>query len=162
MRKSKKVISFFHGYSFKFRHNENEIVAWYGAFSGMEKVSVNGSLQAIQRDFRRNTKNIFIIDGEKYTTQLDVKSLLKGPITCTLYHKEVPLKRQHLVYPDNTLLLCVVYFLIGVFSARWALVMSNNFGWSIWVFWLFLIPMYSGLFYWLPFWYPYIEDEECV
>jgi len=159
MKRNKRVFSLIHGYSFIFHHNGNEIVAWYSAASGREKVSVNGSLQATQRNYRRKTKTEISIGGDKYTIQLNVKSLLKGPFVCTLYHEEVPLKRQRMVYPNNTLLLCIVYFFIGVVSAKWALIMSNNVGWSIW---LFLMPLYCGLFYWLPFWYPYIESEESV
>lgn len=91
--------SFLKGYSFQFDIDGNEVVAWFSAFSGREKIFVNGKLIASQRNYSTNSTNKFVLNGKEYLTTLKVASLLRGPCVCTLSKEGVAIKRKKLVFP---------------------------------------------------------------
>ncbi len=86
------------GYVFSFEDNNNHIIAWFSALSGREKVFVNKELVASNWNFSKNSSNTFEVNDDVYSTSLEVKSLLKGPIICTLIKNSKPYKRKKLVF----------------------------------------------------------------
>lgn len=88
------------GYSFSFEDNGNIINAWFSAFSGKEKVFVNGKLISSQRNFSKNSVNTFTLNDDTYSTTLNVESLLKGPFICTLTKNNKPYKRKKLIFQN--------------------------------------------------------------
>jgi len=117
---SKEPFSLIRGYSFTFEYKGHRIKAWFSALTGAEKVFVDGELVSSQRNFKRDTKNTFILDEEEYSTSLSVTSIIKGPFTCELLKKGIPVKRQHLIFPvsssSNTKVIMrfLFYLLLGV------------------------------------------------
>jgi hypothetical protein len=90
------------GYKFSFEDEGNVIEAWFSAVSGLEKVYVNGQLVAEQRNLSRKSVNTFSIDGNEYSTGLEIVSALKGPILCTLQKNGKNFRRQKLIFrPDE-------------------------------------------------------------
>jgi hypothetical protein len=86
------------GYTFSFEDNNNHITAWFSALSGREKVFVNQVLVASNWNLSKNTSNTFAVNDDTYSTSLEVKSLLKGPIICTLIKNSKPYKRKILIF----------------------------------------------------------------
>lgn len=86
------------GYTFTFEDNDNQIVAWFSALSGREKVFVNSELVASNWNYAKNSSNTFAVNSDVYSTSLEVKSLLKGPIICTLIKNNEPHKRKKLLF----------------------------------------------------------------
>ncbi len=92
--------SYFKGYSFRFEDDTNIIEPWFSALSGLEKVSVNNQLVAKQRNLSTNSSTSFEIQGNSYKTNLEVKSLFKGPYVCSLFKNGELFKQQQLVFQD--------------------------------------------------------------
>lgn len=92
--------SFCKGYSFKFEDESNVIEPWFSSFSGLEKVRVNNVLIAEQRNLSTNSLTSFDIQGTSYKTNLEVKSLFKGPFVCSLFKNGELFKQQKLVFRD--------------------------------------------------------------
>ena len=97
----KKAFSITKGYSFTFREEEHQIEAWFSALSGLEKIYVNGELVSSQRNLSTNSTNTFKIGENKYSTNLQVISLFKGPFICTLSKNGGIYKSQRLIFPKS-------------------------------------------------------------
>ena len=160
------TFSFTKGYSFSFEENGKEIVAWFSALSGLEKVFVDGELIVSQRNLSARSATAFRIGHDEYATNMQAVSLVKGPFICTLNKNGRPHKRQKLVFPRaelgflKILLYLALGVLVGMFStgARDLLALP---GWSVWPI---LIGM-GGLSLWAMYRLgvskkPVIEDED--
>ena len=89
---------FFRGYSFRFEDDSNVIEAWFSSISGLEKVKVNTQLVAEQRNLSTNSSTSFEVQGTLYNTNIEVKSLFKGPFVCSLFKNGELFKQQRLVF----------------------------------------------------------------
>lgn len=96
----KKSVSFFKGYSYSFEDNGRNIEVWCSAFSGLEKVFVDGTLVSSKRNISTQSSNTFHIGEDCYSTTLKIVSLFKGPFQCTLSKNGKDIKRQKLVIPS--------------------------------------------------------------
>jgi len=105
-----KEFSYTKGFSFLFEEGGSEIEAWFSAFSGLEKVFVNGELVSSQRNRSKNSTQIFKIGENEYSTNTQVNSVYKGPIVCTLNKNGEAHKRLKLVYPTAR----TYFFSIGI------------------------------------------------
>ena len=115
-RESKqKLISPIKGYAFDFECEGHRIDAWVSTFSGLERVFVDGTLVAEQRNFNKRSSNTFSVGNAKCSTSLDVESLLKGPFVCTLFRNGKPFKRQSLVLPSLTAPKKRFWYQLGLF-----------------------------------------------
>ena len=126
-------ISLTKGFTFSFEDDGNSIDAWFSAFSGLEKVYVNGVLVCSQRNFSRNSKTTFKIGTNEYSIDINAKSLLKGPFICTLNRNGQAYKRQKLLFPKpkkrakisslltSFLIFLVVGTLFGLAHSYWQL-----------------------------------------
>ncbi len=94
----KKEFSFTKGYTFTFEEDGAVIEAWFSAFSGLEKVFVNGELVSSKRNLSTDSTNSFSIGGDEYSTNLNAVSLMKGPFVCTLSKNGKEYKRQKLIF----------------------------------------------------------------
>ena len=94
----KKSFSFLKGYSFSFDDGGRKIEAWFSAFSGMEKVFVDGNLVSSQRTLSTESSHNFSIGEDCYSTSMNAVSLFRGPFLCTLSKNGKEFKRQKLVY----------------------------------------------------------------
>ncbi|QDU11865.1 hypothetical protein [Gimesia aquarii] len=94
----KKPFSFFKGYSYSFEDDGRNIEVWCSAFSGLEKVFVDGTLVSSKRNISTQSSNKFHIGEDSYSTTLKVVSLFKGPFLCTLSKNGKDIKRQKLVF----------------------------------------------------------------
>lgn len=128
-----KPFSFLKGYSFSFEDDGNQIDAWFSAYSGLEKVFVNGQLVSKQRNLSTDSTSTFKLGNHEYSINLNAKSLLKGPFICTLTKDGENYKRQKLVFPLNeerkgkhSIALRFLFFIIlgvifGVLISLWQL-----------------------------------------
>jgi len=89
------------GVVFHFMVEKNEIALRLNPFTGMEQVIVNGVLVKKQRVVSSTSVINFQIDGNAYRIDLLVKNVLKGPVLCTLYKSEVPIRKKKLVLIDE-------------------------------------------------------------
>ncbi len=118
--KKEKAFSFLNGYSFTFTEGDDQIVAWFSAFSGKEKVFVNGALISEQRNYSTDSTNTFTIGENSYSTNLLVKNIFKGPFVCTLFKNGKEHKRKKLIFPTPTknkksfFLYLVFFIFIGI------------------------------------------------
>ncbi|MFV0478755.1 MAG: hypothetical protein ACK5ME_13110 [Parahaliea sp.] len=160
----KKTFSFSKGYSFLFEEEGNTIEAWFSAFSGLEKVYVNGNLVCRQRSYSTDSSNSFCVGPSKYTTNLNTTSLLKGPFVCTLIKNGKPYKQQKLIFPKKGLSSkWILFFIIfsGIFGfthSYWKL--SNEF---IYIF-IILLSAIFFVYYIIhhkDVW-PLIKNEEII
>jgi len=164
------TFSFVKGYSFSFEDEGRLIEAWFSAFSGLEKVFVNGELVSSQRNYSKNSTNLFEIGENEYSTSLEVVSLLKGPFICTLRKNGEAYKRKKLIFPravansskNPFILRFLFYILLGlVFGFS-----KNYFDFPSWSTYIFLAILFIFVF---AYHYktnknggPLIEDEEIV
>ena len=146
---SKNQFSFLKGYTFSFEDDGQSVDAWFSAFSGLEKVFINGKLVSSQRNFSKHSRNNFSIGTNQYHTSLDVTSLFKGPFTCTLFKNDQEIKKQRLVFPRKTgkskysfFIILAICFMVGAGFG----VVKNNFNLPGWSTYLFLIVVFIYVF----------------
>ena len=166
MTTEKKTFSFLKGYSFEFECEGHHIESWFSAFSGLEKVFVDGLLVASQRNLNKSSENRFFVDDPSCSTSLDASNLLKGPFVCTLLRDGEPIKKQRLVFPvpkpsQNRFWYWLGFFvLLGVaFGA-----VQSHFSLPDSSFWVFLViaavvSIVASMGQRVD---PYIEEEEYV
>ena len=169
MSKDKKF-SFTKGFTFFFEDEGCTIDAWFSAFSGLEKVYVNGELISSQRTLSTDSTNSFNVGANEYSTNLNTASLLKGPFVCTLIKNGKAYRRQKLLFPKakpsskgmsflvSFLLFIVLGTLFGFARSYWQLPSE-----SIYIFMAVLsvivFPFYSKKYKGTG---PIIENEEIV
>ena len=76
--------SLFHGYHIPFEDNESSIDYWFSAWSGKEKVFVDGNLVSSKRNYSKKSKHTFSIGSDRYSLDMNVTQLLTGTTTCSL------------------------------------------------------------------------------
>ncbi|MET0355478.1 MAG: hypothetical protein ABW044_01810, partial [Cellvibrio sp.] len=96
-RMSNSEFSFLRGVSFVFNDDGNEIKAWFSAFTGLEKVYVNGALVLSQRNLSIKSKSTFQIDNNLYSVVFQVENFLNGTVMCTLSRNGVAYQRKKFV-----------------------------------------------------------------
>ena len=126
-----KAFSFRKGYTFSFEEEGNAIDAWFSAFSGLEKVYLNGELVCCQRNLSTDSTNSFYIGAKEYSTNLNAVSVLKGPFVCTLSKNGKEYKRQKLVFLNSNSSLKDLHY-ISRMSFFIALGTSFGFAYSYW------------------------------
>lgn len=99
---NKKAFSFTKGYTFRFEDNGHVIEHWNSAFSGSEKVYVNGELVASQRNLSKDSNTSFSIGANTYVLNLKVTSIQKGPFVCTLSKNGLPYQQQRLIFSKDS------------------------------------------------------------
>jgi hypothetical protein len=165
-----KTFSLRKGFTFSFEDEGSTIDAWFSAFTGLEKVYVNGELISSQRNLSTDSTNSFNIGVNQYSTNLNVESLLKGPFVCTLSKNGDAYKRQRLLFPKakpsskgmsflvSFFLFLVLGILFGLARSYWQLPSE-----SIYIFIVVLsvmaFPFYSRKYKGTG---PVIENEEIV
>ena len=165
MEREGKPISILKGYEFEFECEGRRIEAWFSAFSGLEKVLIDGQLVSSRRNFSKHSQSTFSIGSATCSTSLDVESLLKGPFVCTLFRNGEPFKRQRLVFPASTTSTNNFWYQIGIFVLLGIVlgVTHSYFSLPNWFFWVFIALVFAVSLYWS--WgkpvKPYIEEEEC-
>lgn len=91
------------GISFNFQDDGNQIAFKSSPYSGLEEVFVNGKSITSQKNYSKKSTADFNLDGNAYTIELKVVSMMKGPITCTLKKGDTAIKKKQIVFikPDN-------------------------------------------------------------
>jgi hypothetical protein len=143
--KNEKAFSVFKGFSFVFTEGEDQIVAWFSAFSGKEKVFVNGTLVSEQRNYSTNSTNTFSVGNNSYSTNLLIKSLFKGPFICTLFKNGREHKRQKLIFPThaNNKKSFFLHFLIFLFVGILFGFAHNYFKWPDYSIYLLFLAVFA-------------------
>lgn len=160
MKELSTLSIFRNGYSFSFEDEGNSIVAWFSALTGKEKVFANKELVASQRNLNKNSTNSFEIGENKYTTKIEIKSLLKGPFICQLLKNEMAIKKQKLVFPQPKPSILsgwsglLIYLLVG-FSIG---TIAGIFNWPDWIVFPTLILLFIILINACIPGKPYIEE----
>jgi hypothetical protein len=165
-----KTFSLRKGFTFSFEDEGSTIDAWFSAFTGLEKVYVNGELISSQRNLSTDSTNSFNIGVNQYSTNLNAESILKGPFVCTLSKNGDAYKRQRLLFPKakpsskgmsflvSFLLFLVLGVLFGLARSYWQLP-SESIYIFIAVLSLMAFPFYSRKYKGTG---PVIENEEIV
>jgi len=165
-----KIFSLRKGFTFSFEDEGNTIDAWFSAFSGLEKVYVNGDLISSQRNLSTDSTNSFNVGANEYSTNLNVASLLKGPFLCTLSKNGDAYRRQRLLFPKakpsskwksflvSFLLFLVLGILFGLARSYWQLP-SESIYIFIAVLSVIVFPFYSEKYKGTG---PVIENEKIV
>ena len=160
MHKPEKVFSFREGYTFSFECDGHTIDAWFSAWSGEEKVCINGNLLAQQKTHSRQSENVFEIEGVEYRVRMVAQSLLKGPFTCTLLQGEKPIKQQRLVFPrpKHSILRFLFFLALGG-----GLGLSQSyFHFSWWYAIPVLVIIVFTSIFWSKRYQPFFEEVECA
>jgi len=91
------------GISFSFQDDGDQINFKSSPYSGLEEVYVNGKLITSQKNYSKKSSADFELDGNAYTIELEVVSMMKGPINCTLKKGDSAIKKKQIVFikPDN-------------------------------------------------------------
>ena len=85
------------GVSFEFEDAGYKIIFKSSPYSGLEEVFVNGELATSKKSYSKNSTLNFDIEADAYSLVLEVVSMLKGPIICTLNKNGIPQKKKQIV-----------------------------------------------------------------
>jgi len=86
-------------YSVLFEDGEDKIEYKWGALNGLEKVYVNNSLKGSQKNYTSKTSSIdFSINETDYSVNMEVKSLVKGPVIITLFKNGSAIQRKRALF----------------------------------------------------------------
>jgi len=90
------------GAVFHFDDGGCRICASFAAWSGLERVEVDGVERSRSRNFKKNSVHEFELGGEDYAIDYEVVHIHKGPVHCTLHKNGRPIQRQTLELEDSS------------------------------------------------------------
>lgn len=100
---NKDNFSFRKGATFHFEEEGHIINSWFSAFSGLEKVFIDGVLVSAQRNLSMKSDQIFELGDNVYKTEFSTKNIFKGPFVCTLYKNNNPYRIKKLILHDENI-----------------------------------------------------------
>ncbi len=98
-----KSVNLKKGVSFEFEDSGNKITFRSSPFSGLEEVLVNGELVTSKKSYSKISTLEFPIGDDTYAIVIELVSMIKGPIICTLMKNGAVQKKKQIVFklPDT-------------------------------------------------------------
>jgi len=142
--------SFLNGARYSFRIEDYSIVYWASAWTGMEKVTIDGKTVSEFRSFSKNTEHKFTHNNSNYKISYGIKNLLKGNFKCSLYKDGAFVRAYAVHFPKSNKFINISSIIIFVSFLAYLIIFNDEtvfYAYLIVLLCCFVLMLYDKLYF---------------